>query len=58
MVEPPLPDHMKVQRLYELQGYAITWLEKHKDDTGDATVESRRQAIEDFAYRSIIQEIT
>lgn len=58
MVEPgPLPDLMKADRLYELQGYAITWLEKHKNDT-DPTVERRRQAIEDFAYRSIIREIT
>ena len=58
MVEPgPLPDSMKADRLYELQGYAITWLEKHKNDT-DPTVERRRQAIEDFAYRSIIREIT
>ncbi|MDX2250120.1 MAG: hypothetical protein SF052_25280 [Bacteroidia bacterium] len=59
MIEPgPLPDSMKVDRLYELQGYAITWLEKHKDDANDPTVETRRKAIEDFAYRSIIQEIT
>lgn len=58
VIEPGrLPDDMKVDRLYELQGYAITWLEKHKNDT-DATVERRRQAIEDFAYRSIIREIT
>ena len=43
--------------LFELQGYAITWLEKHQDDT-DPKVNSRRAVIEQFAYVDIIHEIT